>query len=450
MRGVLPTGLILLAFTSGCWGGRSSKRATGPEEPSPAATPRGQETPPWVPALTAEQRALLTPSKRAVQTPAPRVFPDLSRFGYMPSRTLKSPDDALKFAKMVTQVLRDSPRLYALGEAPAEVANLIAQYGPAPTEPDGFAIARRGQSGVVELSPAPGADMAKSSISQGESRLQGGDVAGAIAALRGAIAKDGGAPAVRVALASALRKAGKANEAEAALREAVAMDPTFAPAQVGLAEVAEQRGDLGVARAAIVEALAYHPSDQRALDLARRIGRSQGNGGWIDAGGPAGGAPGRATGRLAPMRIFLDVDDLGAIHVASARSDAAQIYGGCRAIMRYEPDVRAALWRQPRETPYYLSMGEEVICLEAAIGAYLAARSTGQPASQEMEALAELARDEGLSGYVMFEILGQQRPERARAAPPEIHRDVVRYVERHVLSAAPRRPAQDLPYTAER
>ena len=442
MRGALPTGLILLALTSGCWGG-GSRRAPKPPESharSPAAAP------PWVPALTPEQRALLAPVKRAVQVPATRVFPDLARFGYTPGRPLRSPDDALKFAKMVTQVLHDSPRLYTLGNASADAANLIAQYGPEAKEPDGFAIAKRRDGGLVELVPVPDPGAVRETLSRSDDLLRKSDTAGALAALRDGMMKSGGVLALRVALASAQRRAGKVNEAETTLRDAVAVDPTFAPAQLGLAEMAERRGDLATARAALVEALAYHPGSPRALDLAKRIGRSQESGGWIDAGGPAQ----RASGRVAPLTVFLDVDDVGAIHVASAKSDAAQIYGGCRAIMRYEPDVRAALFKQPRETPYYLSMGEEVVCLEAAIGAYLAAKSTGQPASLEMEALADLARQEGLSGYVMFEILGQHRPERARTAPVEIHRDVVGYIERHVLATTPRRPAEDLPYTAAR
>jgi hypothetical protein len=52
-----------------------------------------------------------------------------------------------------------------------------------------------------------------------------------------------------------------------------------------------------------------------------------------------------------------------------------------------------------------------------------------------METLGALAQEEGLVGYAMFEILGRHRPERARTAPPEIHRAMVSYIERHVLAA---------------
>ena len=62
--------------------------------------------------------------------------------------------------------------------------------------------------------------------------------------------------------------------------------------------------------------------------------------------------------------------------------------------------------------------------------------------------LLRIAREDGLSGYVMFEILGQHRPERARAAPADVHRDTVAYLERWVLSK--REPAPEGIYTAER
>jgi hypothetical protein len=48
----------------------------------------------------------------------------------------------------------------------------------------------------------------------------------------------------------------------------------------------------------------------------------------------------------------------------------------------------------------------------------------------------------------MFEILGQHRPERARAAPPDVHRDTVAYIERWVLTK--HEPLPEGIYTAER
>lgn len=431
MRGALPTGFFLLAFASGCWGGARSA-AKPPAAPAEATA----AVPAWVPALTAEQRALMAPVQRTIKVPAARVFPDLARFGYAPSRPLGNPDDAVRFTRMVTQVLNDSPRFYTLESAPAEAANLVAQYGPPAGEPDGYVVAARGESGLLDLVPAPGADEARAVLSRGDKLA---DPARAVALYRAALGKAGGVPALRVALAGALRQSGKVAEAEQAYREAVGVDPTFAPAHLGLAEIADERGDGAAARRALIEALAYHPASPRALELADKLaGAGPRDGGWTFAPAPA--PAGQAGDRVAPLAVFLDVDDAGAVHVATAKSDAAQIYGGCRAIMRHEPDVRAQLFQQPVETPYFLTVAEEVICLEAAIGAHYAATSGGARPAREMSALTRLARAEGLSGYVMFEILGRHRPERARAAPPDVHRDIAVYVERHVLGRAPAPP----------
>jgi tetratricopeptide (TPR) repeat protein len=454
MRGATPTVLLLVALLPGCWFGTPAQPDGAPAPPAASAG-----APTWVPALTAQQQALLKPVEHAVKARADRVYPDLARFGYAKGRPLASGEDAVKFTRMVTQVLNDSPRFYTLDEAPPEAANGVAQYGPTAGDPDGYVVLKRGSDPLrAELVPAPGADEARAAVSEGDKLAASGDLAGAIAAYRAGVAKAPGVPALRVALAAALLKAGKANEAETAYREAASVDPSYAPAQLGLAEIAVQRGDLAAARRALVEALAYHPPSQRGLELAQRIGGGgsggrapQMDGGWTDAPPPPARGGG-ASARVQPFAIFLDVDDAGAIHVGTAKTDAAQIYGGCRAVVRYEPDVRAQLFQIQRETPYYLSTAEEVVCLEAAVGAYLAAKSNGAPASPDLEELYRIATEEGLSGYAMFEILGQHRADRMRTAPVEVHQEVASYVERHVLGGRPKAApaAPEGVYTAAR
>src|SRR5262249_25853268 len=141
-----------------------------------------------------------------------------------------------------------------------------------------------------------------------------------------------------------------------------------------------------------------------------------------------------------PFDIFIDVDNVGAIHVGSSGGTPAGMYASCRAVLRYEPDIRSALFKQSPETPYYLSMVEEIVCLESAIGAYVADHldESGNEKVDDpaLEALLEMAKTEGLSGYAMYEILGAHRPERARTAPPDVHRTMIDYVERHVLHGA--------------
>jgi tetratricopeptide (TPR) repeat protein len=443
MRGACTAGLLFF-FVTGCWFQQSPSSPEGRDAAAQAGAPSG--VPAWAPPLTPEQEAILAPPDHAIKTPAARVFPDLGRFGYAQNRKLENLEEAVKFTRMVVKVLDDSPRFYQLSEAPPTAANPVLQYGPPAAEPDGFAVVKRNADGLGELAPAPGADEARAALAQGRQLEGGGDLPGAIEAYRAALASAPAVPALRFAMASALAKAGRAPEAEVAYRETVAADPTFAPAHLALAELADRRGDLPALRREVMEALAFEPASTRGLALARKLALAMGgpgapqtprgaaDGGWIDPPPTPPGATGGGSGRVEPFAMFLDVDRMGAIHVATAHGDAAQIYGGCRAVMRFEPDLRARIFQQPAETPYYLSAVEEVLCLEAAIGAYAAARSTPQGhADPGLDRLVAIAQQEGLSGYVMFEIVGRYRPERARAAPAEVHRDIVGYVERHVL-----------------
>lgn len=405
--------MLALGGGAGC-SGAPPFRATPPA--AQAAPARTGGLPAWLPPYTAQQLALLAPTDQPIQVPAPRVFPDLGRFWYANNRPLTSLEETLKFTRMVATILNDSPRFYTLNEAPAELSNPVVQYGPLPPdEPDGFQVPRPRAGEASELVPPPHAAEAKEAFDKAKALSQKGDQEGALAALRAGAAKSPAVPALRVAIADALLKAGKSAEAEGAYQAAIATDPTFAPAHLGLALIAEKRSDLAATRKALTEALAYQPNSRRALELAGRLAR--------------------ASGRIAPFVIFLDVDSRGAIRAAAAGGSPAQMYAGCRAVMRYEPDVRAKIFDQPAETPYYLSVVEEVICIEAALGAYLVERSEDEEGAPDptLDDLLELAQQEGLSGYVMFEILGKHRPERARVAPPEVHRAVVRYIEKHVL-----------------
>jgi tetratricopeptide (TPR) repeat protein len=298
--------------------------------------------------------------------------------------------------------------------------------------------------------PAPGADEARAAVADGDAKLAAGDAAGALAAYGAALPQAAGVPALHMAMAKALASAGRAQDAMGQYRGALEADPTYAPAHLGLAEIYEKANNLPAARRELVEALAYHPPSPRALELLKKlVGGAAGGveGGWYD---PPPSAPGSGGGgrRGEPFPIFLDVDAAGAIHVAAAKGDAAQIYGGCRAVLRYEPELRAQIFQQPREQPYTLSVAEEVICIEAALGAYAAGK--GDTADPAMDDLLRIAREEGLSGYVMFEILGQHRPEWARKAPADVHRETAAYLMHWVLSQRPAPPVTEGVYTAER
>src|SRR5262249_1934789 len=157
--------------------------------------------------------------------------------------------------------LNDSPRFYSLQALPsAEAANLEAQYGPAAEDPDGYKVVKRAGDGAADLVAATGAEEARAAVTKGAELIKAGDVEGALAAYRAALAKAPHVPALKMALASALGKAGRPQEAELAYREITNADPTFAPAHLALAEIALARNDMGAFRRSLVEALAYHPA----------------------------------------------------------------------------------------------------------------------------------------------------------------------------------------------
>ncbi|AKT43997.1 tetratricopeptide repeat protein [Chondromyces crocatus] len=432
MRAITNTALVALSLLgmslmgSGC-SGRQAMRPTPPGASALGVAPS------WVPSFTPAQRALLQPPDTPVQTPARRVFPDLTRFGYAGEHRMEEPEESLHFTRMVVTIIKDSPRLYVLMETPPEVANLVAQYGPTgPAEADEWQTLQRDPRGIGLLAPTPTAAALRAAHTRGETHLAQGDIPAARTAFDEAVTHGPQHPAALIGLGRAHLAGNALDAAEQAFQRAVTADPTLSTAHTGLAEVAERRGDLPLARKHIATALAYHPRSARAWSVASRI--------------TPGGA---GQGRIDPFPIFLDVDSVGAIHVGAAPSGPAQIYAGCRAVLRYEPDVRAEIFKQPASTPYYLSVVEEVVCLEAAIGAYFVEQAEADKANDpttprspdplpepdpRIETLARMAHQEGLAGYAMFEILGSHRPERARGAPQDLHEAVVRYIERHILS----------------
>ncbi|UQA62713.1 tetratricopeptide repeat protein [Polyangium aurulentum] len=394
--------------------------------------------PSWLPAYNAEQRALLAPVDTHIQVPAARVYPDLGRFRYARDVKLDDIRRTLRFSILVADVLEKSPRFYALGDARPELSNIAAQYGPpGPTEPDPWETVKVDKkTGDRDLVRAPLDEPARADYARAEALRAKGDVPGAIEALR-ATFKRTSKPAIGLALADLLAQSGDDGEAFNAYRITIAEEPTLASAHAGLAAVHERAGRREDARRELAEAIAYHPSSRRALALADKL--------------TGGRATKNNAERVTPFSIFLDVDTVGAVHVAWSGGEPARFYAGCRAILRYEPEVRRTLFDDPPGTPYYLSMVEEMVCIEAAIGAYVAERMTDKeaPFDHGMETLVRLAHEEGLAGYAMTEILGRFRPERARVAPPDVHRAMVRYVERVVLGEPLEEDAPGGVFTAE-
>ncbi|TKD10012.1 tetratricopeptide repeat protein [Polyangium fumosum] len=436
MRGGARAALVTFALSGmGCAG--AAPMTPAPGAPATESQARG-DAPAWLPAYTDAQRELLAPVDTPIQVPAPRVYPDLHRFEYAGPARLDDIKRTLRFSTLIITVIEKSPRLYALDKAAPELANLVAQYGPPPAaEPDPWQtveVVRKDRA--LSLVPVKLSDEAKASLATARSKRDAGETKAAVEAFRAARGFTRAA-GIALELGEMLVAQKHPQEAREAFEDAIRIDPTLATAHLRLAELAEKRGEREEARRRLAEAIAFWPASRRAMALADRLSN--------------GLASSRHT-RLPLFHVFLDVDSAGAIHVGSSGGDPARIYAGCRAVMRYEPEVRARIFEQPEDVPYHLTMMEELICLESAIGTYIAARMSkeGAPADPAMEALLEVAHEEGLGGYVMTEILGRHRPERARGAPREVHQAMVRYVERTMLGAPlVADPAQGV-YTAAR
>lgn len=417
VRGINRARLLLGALAlAGC--------SAATQTPAPAVGQPGV-LPPWLPPYNQEQLALLEPANEPVLVPAQPTYPDLSVFRYAKNQRLDDPRDAMRTTKIVADIVSESPRMYTVAEIQPRVANTIAQYGPpGAAKPDAWKVAKRDSAGrLVLVTPKVDGD-AKDALEDGARALAKGDKAGALEHFREAVKLAPGVPAPRVELARALALDNKLKEAEEEFREVLHIDPTLAAGHAGLATVLLAGGDRFSARISVAHALAYHPHEKEAVELAARL------------------AP-DAKPRPTPFPIFLEVDKTGVVRVGTGPTVGARMYAGCRAIMRYEPELRSALFDLREDDPYFLSASEEMFCIDSAIGAFVAERAVAReqgaeaPEDEQTAALMGLAHTEGLLGFVMYEILGRHRPEHARLAPGPVHKAMMEYVQRHILDYDP-------------
>ncbi len=403
---------------------------TGCLQPTiPAQSSSSSQAPPWLPPYTREQLSLLEPLGEPPELRARRAYPDESRFQYAHDRTLDDPAAAMRTTKLVTDLVSESARTYLLSDSEPQTENRIAQYGPPPAgEPDSSRIASRDFEGRIDLRRLELSSKARAALADGRASLERKEAEAAIAEFERAVAAAPGTLEPLLLLAQAHKLVGEPAAAEQALRAALEVDRTFATTHLQLATLLFERGDGQAAKESLAQALAYHPDFKPGLALASRIRQREG---LVE------------PQRVKPYRIFLEVDELGVVRAGTGTTSGARMYAGCRAIMRYELELRAALFDQPEDAPYFLSAAEEMFCVESAIGAYVAERAISREARRELpqdetaEGLTALAHTEGLLGYIMFEILGNQRPEVARKAPGFVHRAMVAYVKRHILGYEP-------------
>lgn len=99
-------------------GTRGSKPSV-PAAAAAASAPKPPAPPPdWLPAYTPEQQKLLSlPLEAPVQDPAPKVYPDLTRFTFTGEAPVRAADPGT-WADLVAQVVEQSPYLYVFRDGP--------------------------------------------------------------------------------------------------------------------------------------------------------------------------------------------------------------------------------------------------------------------------------------------------------------------------------------------
>jgi tetratricopeptide (TPR) repeat protein len=420
---------LLFVVAVGACGGRFRPAANADSAGnggSAADVAASMRPPAWLGPYDPEQQKVLSLGLDAqVQQPAPRIYPDLDRFTFTGESPINVPTDPLGYSKLVVQTIEQSPFLYVVRTGPPSLANLRALYGPEPEpEPDPWKRASAGPNKELTLQAALPSAEARALLDQARS-VQGRD---GIELLKKAVAISPSTPGLQAMLGDSALANGDLATAESAASEAIKIDPMFPPAHRILAEVMLRRSDRDRAKASIARALALYPASKR---------------GWQVAASVAGR---ELTRDVAIEPPFIEVNSAGAIVVVSCERRMCERYAECKAAFRYESGLRAAVLHEAASVAYHLSATEEIACLEAGLGAHL--ESAASPAATpDLDPIAELllrlARDRGLTGYALFEIIGRYRPEWLRVAPAPVHEAVTSYVLKQVMG----RPTEQLPAT---
>jgi hypothetical protein len=373
--------------------------------------------PAWLAPYNAEQNQLLSLAVESpVEVVAPRVYPDLARFTFLGEAAVQ-PADMSKYSDLVLQVLNQSSYLYVFRSGPPSVANAAALYGPEPEpEPDAWKRAVPGADGEFTLQPAVPGEEAREALEKARTL----PAAESLEPLKKAAASAGACPGAHAMVGDAALVAKNYVAADEAANEALKIDPLFPAAHRILAEVALGRGDREKAKVSVSKALALYPVSKRAWQIADAI-------------------VGREILRDVTLPApFIEVGSSGAVIVVTCDRPMCERYAGCKAAFRYEPGLREAVLKEKPGAAYHLSATEEVVCLEAGLGAHLQLRNEpGRPPEPDptAELLIRLAQSRGLTSYAMFEIVGKHRPEWLRTAPQAVHEAIVEYVSTRVFGA---------------
>lgn len=290
-------------------------------------------------------------------------------------------------------------------------------------------VERDGEKKLVPWIPSPAASKL---LAEGEKAFQAGEHIEAAARFMLAVEKDPEAVTAHLFLGDAFLIGGKDPElALAQYQKAIALDPTFPSGHLFASTAYVQLGRKADAREEIIRLLTYHPSYEPVWKIARNPQV------W-------GIRPVRSH-RFEPPKGYLGVKGPKGIDIYGGTNGEWLGYALCKAAWANEPQFQA------KRTEGGWSLDEEYACVLNQFGAvYNATKAKLQekasaPVAQSdvvaalppLEAhLHEVASEQLLVGYILFEIVGRNCPLGLRVMDDAMKRQVEGYIRKYVIVAA--------------
>jgi tetratricopeptide (TPR) repeat protein len=341
--------------------------------------------------------------------------------------TLAAAEEPLSPAAYL-KIVADSKLQYNVGSQPSgtpvEIRTCPDPQGPLRV------VERDGEKKLVPWLTSP---QAGKLLAQGEKSFQAGEHIDAAARFTLAIEKDPESIMAHLFLGDAFLIGG--NDPEMALaqyQKAIALDPTFPSGHLFAATAYVQLGRKADARNEIVRALTYHPLYEPVWKIARGTPQT-----W-------GIRPVRSH-RFEPPKGYLGTKGPKGIDVFGGANGEWLGYAVCKAVWANEPRF------QSKRTDGGWSLDEESACLRNQVASVYDATKTklqGKSSAPVAESkviaalpaleahLREVANEDLLLGYILFEIVGRNCPVALRVIDDAMTRQVEGYIRKYVIVAA--------------
>lgn len=297
--------------------------------------------------------------------------------------------------------------------------NVISQPSKTPVEvrtcPDAEGPLRVvEQDGRRKLVPWLTSPAASKLLAEGEKAFKAGDHIEAGARYMLATEKDPESITAHLFLGDVFLIGGK--DPESALvyyKKAIALDPTFPSGHLFASTAYVQLGRKADAREEIIRALTYNPSYAPVWKIAQNPQT------W-------GIKPVRPH-RFEPPKGYLGTKGPKGIDVYGGANGEWLGYALCKAVWANEPQFRK------KRTEGGWSLDEESACLQNQVASVYNATKALPPLEAHIR---EVASQDLLPGYILFEIVGRNCPLALRVMDDAMKRQVEGYVRKYVIVAA--------------